>query len=213
VSGPLTTRRPDQIPQPLLRRTESVRVSTSFLTSPALPASGPADAPIPSPTGAAALAVALATRTDLWEPLARYRAESRWTALLDPGQAARVLDPSLHAELAGAQIWLLTWLPGQGTPLHDHGPSAGAFAVARGTLTERVVAAPRRRRVHETSAELAVGRLRYFGAHYVHQVTNRGTEPAVSVHVYTPALRLMNTYRVGRGRLVRTGTERAGVDW
>jgi hypothetical protein len=44
-------------------------------------------------------------------------------------------------------------------------------------------------------------------------VTNRGTEPAVSVHVYTPALRLMNTYRVGRGRLVRTGTERAGVDW
>jgi hypothetical protein len=165
------------------------------------------------PTGAAALAVALALRTELWEPIARYREGSRWTALLEPEQVAGVLDPSLHAELDGAQVWLLTWLPGQGTPLHDHGPSAGAFAVARGTLTERVVAAPRGRRVHETTNRLEAGRLRYFGSHYVHQVTNRDAEAAVSVHVYAPALRLMNTYRVTRGRLVRTGTERAGVDW
>ena len=47
----------------------------------------------------------------------------------------------------------------------------------------------------------------------MHQVTNTGTVPAVSVHVYAPALRHMNTYEVSRGRLVRTGTERAGVDW
>jgi hypothetical protein len=170
-------------------------------------------APATRPAGAAALAVALALRTDLWQPLARFRDESRWTALLEPGQVAPALDPSLHAELDGAQIWLLTWLPGQGTPLHDHGSSAGAFAVARGTLTERVVAEVRGRRVHESTAHLDAGRLRYFGPHYVHQVTNTADEAAVSVHVYAPALRLMNTYRVTRGRLVRTGTERAGVDW
>lgn len=181
-------------------------MTTSFLPDPTLPADT-------RPAGAAALAVSLAIRTDLWEPLVRYREDSRWTALLEPDQVAGFLDPSLHGELAGAQIWLLTWLPGQGTPLHDHGPSAGAFAVARGTLTERVVAAPRGRRVHETSDDLDAGRLRLFGAHYVHQVTNQGTEAAVSVHVYAPALRHMNTYRVSRGRLVRTGTERAGVDW
>jgi len=189
-------------------------MSTSSLTDLVLPA--PAQltgAPATRPAGAAALAVALAVRTDLWEPLVRYREESRWTALLEPEQVAGALDPSLHAELDGAQIWLLTWLPGQGTPLHDHGDSAGAFAVGRGRLTERVVAAPRGRRVRESTDELAAGRLRYFGPHYVHQVTNQAAEPAVSVHVYAPALRLMNTYRISSGRLARTGTERAGVDW
>jgi hypothetical protein len=173
----------------------------------------PGETLAPHPSGAAALAVALTLRTDLWAPLVQYREESRWTHLLDPAAAAAVLDPSLHAELAGAQIWLLSWLPGQGTDLHDHGSSAGAFAVARGTLTERVVAARAREAVRQSTTDLAAGRVRYFGAHHVHQVVNSLTEPAVSLHVYAPALRWMNTYRVERGSLVRTGTERAGVDW
>src|SRR5215218_1534204 len=109
------------------------------------------------PTGSAALAVALAVRTDLWLPRAQYRESSRWTALLEPDDVRPYLDPSLHAELEDAQIWLLTWLPGQGTPLHDHGDSAGAFAVARGTLTERVVAAPPGAAVRQSSSDLAVG--------------------------------------------------------
>ncbi len=57
-----------------------------------------------------------------------------------PRTPPRCSTPSLHADLAGAQVWLLSWLPEQGTPLHDHGTSAGAFTVVRGTLTERVVA-------------------------------------------------------------------------
>ena len=103
-------------------------------------------------------------------------------------------------------MWLLSWLPGQGTGLHDHGGSAGAFAVVRGTLHERV-GAP------EEIAGLSAGRVRHFGPHHVHQVSNTGTEAAVSVHVYTPRLTVMNTYRVEGRLLVRTGTERAGVDW
>jgi hypothetical protein len=165
------------------------------------------------PTGSAALAVALALRTDLWEPRVEYRGSTRWTALLEPADVRPFLDPSLHAELDDAQIWLLTWLPGQGTPLHDHGTSAGAFAVARGTLTEKVVAPGGPGRPRETDTELPTGRLRFFGAHYVHQVTNRAAEPAVSVHVYAPRLSRMNTYRIDDDGLVRTGTERAGVDW
>ena len=111
-------------------------------------------------------------------------------------------------------MWLLSWVPGQGTALHDHGPSAGAFAVAQGALTERVVGAGRGgRRPHEVTGELGVGRVRYFGPHYVHQVRNVGTEAAVSVHVYSPRLSVMNTYRVEHGRLERIGTEKAGVDW
>ena len=163
-------------------------------------------------TGAAGLAAALAAVSTSWLDLVEYRPVSRWTRLLPHIDAADVLDPSLHAELAEAQVWLLSWLHGQGTPLHDHGLSAGAFAVVRGTLTERVVASGRSR-VRETVDHLTAGRVRHFGPHYVHQVTNAGPEPAVSVHVYTPGLSWMNTYRVAPGGLVRTGTERAGVDW
>ena len=168
----------------------------------------------PRSTGAAALAVALSLRTDLWTPLVGFRDDTRWTRLLQPADLVGALDPDLEAELADAEVWLLSWLPGQGTDLHDHGPSSGAFAVAAGTLTERVVTTDRRgRRPQEASAELAAGRARFFGPHYVHQVRNAGAEPAVSVHVYAPRLRVMNTYRVHGARLVRTGTEQAGVDW
>jgi hypothetical protein len=55
--------------------------------------------------------------------------------------------------------------------------------------------------------------VRPFGPHHVHRVTNAAHTAAVSVHVYSPRLTVMNTYRVDRGGLVRTGTERAGVDW
>ena len=168
----------------------------------------------PPSTGAAALAVALSLRTDLWTPLVGYREDTRWTRLLQPAELAGALDPELEVELADAEVWLLSWLPGQGTDLHDHGASSGAFAVAAGTLTERVVTADRRgRRPRGTSAELAAGRARFFGPHYIHQVRNVGDEPAVSVHVYAPRLRIMNTYRVDGSRLVRTGTEQAGVNW
>ena len=163
-------------------------------------------------TGAAGLAAALSAVAPRWLDLVEYRTESRWTRLLPPDDAAAVLDPDLHADLAGAQVWLLSWLPDQGTPLHDHGTSAGAFSVVRGALTERVVGAGRTR-VRESSNELSTGRVRHFGPHYVHQVTNTGAEAAVSVHVYTPGLSWMNTYRIDGPALVRTGTERAGVDW
>jgi len=163
-------------------------------------------------TGAAGLAAALAAVEPRWLDLVEYRAHSRWTHLLPTDEAALVLDPDLHADLADAQVWLLSWLPEQGTPLHDHGTSAGAFSVVQGTLVERVLTAGRTS-VRETTDELTVGRVRHFGPHYVHQVTNTATEPAVSVHVYTPGLAWMNTYRVDGSALVRTGTERAGVDW
>ena len=163
-------------------------------------------------TGAAGLAAALAAAAPRWQHLVEYRPHSRWTHLLPADEAAQVLDPGLYADLTGAQVWLLSWLPEQGTPLHDHGTSAGAFSVVRGTLTERVVAAGRTG-VRETTDELTGGRVRHFGPHYVHQVTNLADDPAVSVHVYTPGLAWMNTYRVDGAALVRTGTERAGVDW
>ncbi len=168
--------------------------------------------PVTRSTSAAAVAAALAAVADAWLPRVAFREDGRWTGLLPADEAAALLDPSPAADVAGAQVWLLTWLPGQGTPLHDHGGSAGAFAVVRGALTEETVGGTAGA-VREVPAELSAGRVRPFGPHHVHRVTNRGTVAAVSVHAYTPALRQMSTYALESGVLLHTGTERAGVDW
>ncbi|MGY1771274.1 cysteine dioxygenase [Blastococcus sp. SYSU D00813] len=198
-------------------------LSTAALPSPAAdllrtitsttPVRRPADEVTARRTSAAALAAALAANAPAWAALVEYRPAGRWTHLLDPATAAAAVDPALHDDLAAAQVWLLSWLPGQGTPLHDHGGSAGAFAVVHGALTELSVAETRTGGVRDDETLLSAGRVRPFGPHHVHQVSNVGVLPAVSVHVYTPRLTVMNTYRIAGCGLQRTGTERAGVDW
>lgn len=92
-------------------------------------------------------------------------------------------------------LWLISWLPSQGTQLHDHGGSAGAFTVLTGTLAE-VIARPgvpgSRPALLECRREAGSGVA--FGAHYVHDVGNRSDAPAVSLHAYSPPLTGMNFY-------------------
>lgn len=123
------------------------------------------------PGGPTGLAMTLAAHPERWWPLVGYRTDTRWYRLLERTEQ--------H------EVWLLSWLPGQGTDPHDHGPASGAFAIAAGTLTERVVVAQPGRPTVETTRELAAGSCRAFGPHYVHQLTNTGIIAAVSVHVYT----------------------------
>ncbi|MGH4013517.1 MAG: cysteine dioxygenase [Pseudonocardiaceae bacterium] len=151
------------------------------------------------PGGPASLAMALAARPERWRPLVGYRADTRWYRLLE--------------RTGRHEVWLLSWLPGQGTDLHDHGPASGAFAVAAGTLSELVVAVKPGRAPVEITRTLEAGRSRVFGPHYVHQVTNTGAVPAVSVHVYTPGLSVMNRYRLELQKLCHVTVEQAGVDW
>ena len=108
----------------------------------------------------------------------------------------------------GYEVWLLSWLPGQGTDLHDHGGSSGAFVVVSGALTEETVAGGRLRPVR-----LDPGHGRRFGARHVHRVGNRGDRPAVSVHAYAPALRWMTRYHLDDGRLRVAEVAEAGVAW
>jgi predicted metal-dependent enzyme (double-stranded beta helix superfamily) len=115
------------------------------------------------------------------------------------------------------EAWLLTWLPGQGTDLHDHGGSAGAFVVLRGELTEATVAG-RHGLVAAGSARLverrlAAGTTRPFGPAHVHRVRNAGAVPAVSLHVYAPALARMRRYELLDGTLRLAELELAGRDW
>lgn len=126
--------------------------------------------------------IARATTPDTVHPalIARRYAEdrSRWSHLLryDPDERFAVLVDGGD----GQEVWLMSWLPGQTTDLHDHGPATGAFTVVSGRLTEYVARDGRRR-------ELVVGQSRVFGPGYVHEVRNEGPDPAVSVHVYRAA--------------------------
>jgi cysteine dioxygenase type I len=102
--------------------------------------------------------------------------------------------------------WLLRWPAGTSTGWHDHvGPDGegvrGVFTVLAGELSEawwtgRSVV---RRR-------LAPGALRSFGANHVHDVAAAGDAPAYSIHVYSPQLEAMRSYRIDDERgLVFTG--------
>ena len=93
-------------------------------------------------------------------------------------------------------VWLLSWLPTQSTELHDHGGSAGAFTVLSGQLHEVVVSGDRLRETDRLSGHV-VG----FGPRYVHDVRNASDAPAVSVHAYSPPLKIMNFYDFAAGRL------------
>ncbi|MBW4716537.1 cysteine dioxygenase [Saccharothrix obliqua] len=84
----------------------------------------------------------------------------------------------------GVELWLLSWLPGQGTEPHDHGGAAGSFTVLTGELAEdyRYPGGPVR------SAARGVGSAIGFGAGRAHQVINKGVVGASSVHAYSPPL-------------------------
>lgn len=113
----------------------------------------------------AGLARSLAEDRSRWEHLVEYDATTRWYHRLQTGP--------------GYEVWLLSWVPGQGTGLHDHGGSSGVLTVLDGTLTERT---DRGTRV------LGAGAQRVFAPGYAHEVVNDALEPAVSLHVYYPGL-------------------------
>ncbi|TCJ30036.1 cysteine dioxygenase [Nocardioides jejuensis] len=109
-------------------------------------------------------------------------------------------------------VWLISWTADQGTELHDHGGSAGAFTVVQGRLTETAWAggvapsregARSRREGHLVDLTREAGETSVFGGHYVHDVRNVDGEVAVSVHAYSPPLSRMHYYTVETGRLVR----------
>jgi hypothetical protein len=114
-----------------------------------------------------AIARSFAAEPYEWPVAPRFSLTGRWCARL--------------ADAPGYQVWLQTWLPGQGTDLHEH-MGAGAMYVCRGQLEEFVdadtVGAPSLTR----SVRSGFG-LRMDGSHR-HRIANRSALPAVSVHAY-----------------------------
>jgi predicted metal-dependent enzyme (double-stranded beta helix superfamily) len=147
----------------------------------------------------------LARQRVLWERLIDYDPVCRYYARISADQ--------------DHEVWLLTWLPGQGTQWHDHGGSAGSFVVLQGVLTEEVAGYRSAtdlddvRRVTGPAVRLSPGDQRTFGQRHLHRVTNQGPDPAVSLHVYAPKLTAMTNYVELDGVLDPLLQERVGVDW
>jgi len=137
--------------------------------------------------------------------------ESRWPAWFTPrSRSARRVMVTDNME-----VWLLAWLPGQGTDLHDHGgrsrPCPAAFAVASGTLTHYTVVPGEVPRLQvDTVAEHESATVAETG---VHALVNRGDVPAVSVHVYAPRLSMMRKYLFDESGLWLASMIRAGDNW
>ncbi|SDC63230.1 cysteine dioxygenase [Actinokineospora iranica] len=133
---------------------------------------------IPTTAHPALIAREYATDRATWRHLLRYDPTERF--------AARI------AKTENQEVWLMSWLPGQGTDLHDHSLATGAFTVVSGSLTERVA-------THGKPAEalhhLIQGQTRVFAPGYIHQVRNDSPDPAVSIHVYRAARPPMGHYR------------------
>ncbi|WP_344827718.1 cysteine dioxygenase family protein [Actinocorallia longicatena] len=134
----------------------------------------------------------LAENCDEWLHRVRLDPQGRWYE-------------RLHAD-ADHEVWIISWLPGQSTGFHDHGGSAGAFAVALGSLKEVAVNG----NGTVSTWTLEAGQAHGFGEHYIHDVRNVSTAPAISVHVYAPVLSTINRFDLSpSGELVTLKTEQS----
>src|SRR5579862_765645 len=140
-----------------------------------------------TPVDLAEVVASIATRPADWIDRVRFRVGQRWYERL-----------SLEADY---DVWVITWLPGQATGFHDHGASSGAFAVASGVLEEE--------RADQGTRLMSTGDVRTFGPTYAHDVRNRSTAPAISIHAYSPPLTTMTHYERDGGELVPVASSQA----
>ena len=108
----------------------------------------------------------------------------------------------LMARGEGFDAWLIAWPAGGKVDLHDHAESSGAIRVIEGVLTEAVPKRDRQGRLTLARAELGAGATATFGAGHVHDVANESDRPALSLHVYSPALTSMSFFDLDGDRLV-----------
>jgi predicted metal-dependent enzyme (double-stranded beta helix superfamily) len=128
----------------------------------------------------------LADRPELWIDLVRHDATQR-----------------VYEELLGDEhltAWLICWMDDHDTGFHDHDVSSGAVAVVGGRVREErltIGGEPR-------SRTFAAGEAFHFSPSDIHRVRHGGSDPAVTLHVYSPPLARMGAYEIdGDGVLAR----------
>jgi hypothetical protein len=136
-----------------------------------------------------ALAASVAADRASWEPHVRHDTEERYFRQLHR-------DPHLD-------VWLICWTHQQETGLHDHDVSSGAVHVCRGDLLEDRLEL-RDGVLERVSIARPAGATFDFDASHVHCIRHPELgAPAVSIHVYSPALWRMGYYDIGDDGLLR----------
>ena len=113
-----------------------------------------------------------------------------WSHLIEHDRAARCYSELMRNDDVAA--WLICWMDEQDTGFHDHDLSAGAVAVAAGSVREdrlALGAAPRSRVVDAGDAFS-------FSAADIHRVQHEPGTDAVTIHAYSPPLWRMGAYEV-----------------
>jgi predicted metal-dependent enzyme (double-stranded beta helix superfamily) len=130
----------------------------------------------------------LGSRPQLWRTLAVHAAAERQYHEL-------LRDEHLSA-------WVICWMDGHDTGFHDHDLSAGAVAVVAGRVREQrlVLGGPPLDRGY------GAGEAFSFSPADIHRVRHDGTEPTVTIHVYSPPLARMGAYHVDDEGVLRRRT-------
>ena len=125
-----------------------------------------------------ALVDRLAARPEAWRHLVSHRADAR-------------TYEQLHRDDHVA-VWLICWMNDHDTGFHDHDLSAGALSVVRGAVREErlVLGGP------PASRLVSAGQSLTFEASDIHRVSHAGSEPAITLHAYSPPLWRMGAYEV-----------------
>jgi Cysteine dioxygenase type I len=129
----------------------------------------------------------------------------RYDHVVPPGGVPA--DDRWFARLHGddeVDVWLISWVPGHRTELHDHGGSLGALTLLSGSLDEFRWDGERLR-----SRRLEAGDQAGFPLGWVHDVVwapsgpgasvaslSETQEPSLSVHAYSPPLTVMSYYEL-----------------
>jgi quercetin dioxygenase-like cupin family protein len=111
----------------------------------------------------------------VWRPLVRHDEDERVYALV-------------HRD-ADVELYLVCWMPGHDTGFHDHDHSAAAITVLSGEITEERLSLG-----GAVSRELGEGATVEIAKEAIHRVRHSGSEPAVTLHAYSPPLSRVGTY-------------------
>ncbi|MFL5864985.1 MAG: cysteine dioxygenase [Solirubrobacteraceae bacterium] len=88
--------------------------------------------------------------------------------------------------------WVICWSQDQDTGFHDHDESAAGIAVVSGSVREDRLTLSGQ----PLSREIGPGSAFTLPPVAIHRVLHTGTQPAVTIHTYSPPLRRTGAYRV-----------------
>ncbi|KAL7628069.1 hypothetical protein AAE478_002265 [Parahypoxylon ruwenzoriense] len=129
---------------------------------------------------------------DLTHIMGRYISDDKEWSKYAMGNANMAYTRNLVDEGNGkANLLVLVWTPGKSSPIHDHGNAHCLMKILRGDITETRYdfpegdeQKPMRLKSEKVHNENAVA---YMADELgLHRVSNKGSDYAVSLHLYTP---------------------------